>query len=105
MTRTPPAITVDRHVGLGNLLKDVYDELNDITYNSGANDLIVCRAERAAVAVKRLLIALEHDLLTSVPIEMDPRFIRKRVYFGDDRFAHDPSDTRPDAFANWREAR
>jgi hypothetical protein len=103
--RTPPAITVDRHMNLGNLLKDVFEELVDIMDNSGANDLIVRRAANAVVAINRLTIALEHDLLTTVSVEMDPRFILERVYSGDDRFGYGPTDHEPDAFANWHEVR
>jgi hypothetical protein len=45
--RTPPAIAVDRHMTLGNRLKDVFEELGDIMGNSGANDLIVRRTPDA----------------------------------------------------------
>lgn len=101
--RTPPAITVDRHMTLGNLLKDVFEELVDLMDNSGANDLIVRRAADAVVAINRLKVALEHDLYKLVPVDQDPRFMRERVYGGDDRFAYDATHPEPDAFANWHE--
>ena len=98
----PPAITVDRHMTLGNRLKDVFEELGDI--NSGANDLIVRRTPDAVVATNRLKVALEHDLHTLVSVEQDPRFILEQVD-GDDRFAYDRTQPEPDAFANWHEIR
>ena len=102
MTRESPAITVDRHVALGNMFKDVYDELADIINNSGANDLIVDRANNTLVAINRLMIALAHDLNQSASVDTDPRFILERVYSGDDRFEFGP-DAELDVFFNWRE--
>lgn len=103
--RTPPAITVDHHMTLGNLLKDAFEELVDIMDNSGANDLIVRRTADAVVAINRLKLALEQSLHTLVSVEQNPRFILERVYSGDERFGYDPTDPEPDAFANWHEVR
>ena len=105
MTRRYPDIDINRHVKLGNLLKDATAELVDIMDNSNANELIVQRASNAVVALHRLKIALEHDLITMVGTELDPRVIAERVYYGDERFefACDLDAVEPDAFANWRE--
>jgi hypothetical protein len=101
MNCKPPCLPVDRHIRLGNLLNDVFEELNDIAYSSGANDLIVRRAENAAVAVNRLRVALEDDLLATALV--DPRLILERVYRGFDRSKPVQLDIERHGLADWKE--
>jgi hypothetical protein len=89
--RTPPAITADRHMTLGNLLKDVTEEL------------IVRRASNAVVAINRLKTALEYELKLTIPLELDPRCILEQIYYGGGRFQLCSVEGEPDAFAHWRE--
>jgi hypothetical protein len=89
--RTPPVITVDRHMALGNLLKDVTEEL------------IVRWASNAVVAINRLKTALEYELKLTIPLELDPRCILEQIYYGGGRFQLCSVEGEPDAFAHWRE--
>ena len=106
MTHEPPAISIDRHVALGNMLKDVFNELADIMDNSGANRLIVDRTNNTLIAINRLMIALEEDLNDTVVSKSDPRSILDRVYRGDERL-ESQIVTRDalmhDAFAGYRD--
>jgi len=102
-TRLPP-LTIDDHMHLGNLLKDVRCSLSWLLRHSAVTSRLGRDAMRAVTALDQLRSSLDDRLYYLAPPSRDPRRIAPLVYFGEQHFhlrSFDPIEMEEDAFASW----
>jgi hypothetical protein len=104
MTTHHPPLTIDDHMHLGNLLKDVRCSLSWLLRHSAVTSKLGRDAMRVITAIDQLRSSLDDRLYYQAPPSHDPRRIAPLVYFGEQRFhlrSYDPDEMEADVFASW----
>jgi hypothetical protein len=104
MTARHPPLTIDDHMHLGNLLKDVRCSLSWLLRHSAVTSKLGRDAMRVITALDQLRSSLDDGLYYQAPPSCDPRRIAPLVYYGEQHFhlrSYDPDEIDADVFASW----
>lgn len=104
MSPREPPLTIDDHMHLGNLLKDVRCAVACLLRCSTLTSKLGRDAISAITALDKLRSSLDDRLYRQAPPFRDPRRIAPLVYFGEQHFhlrSYDPGAMETDVFASW----
>lgn len=104
MSPRQPPLTIDDHMHLSNLLKDLRCSVAYLLRRTSMTSKLGRVAMAAVVALDRLRDGLDDWLYRQAPPCRDPRHIRQSVYCGDQHFhlrSYDPEEIETDVFASW----
>jgi hypothetical protein len=104
MSRRKPPLTIDDHMHLSNLLKDLRCSVACLLRCTSMTSKLGRDAMAAVTVLDRLRDGLDDWLHRQAPPSRDPRRLAPNVYFGDQHFharSADPAEMETDVFASW----
>lgn len=104
MSPRQPPLTIDDHMHLSNLLKDLRCSMAYLLRRTSMTSKLGRDAMAAVAALDRLRDGLDDWLYRQAPPSRDPRRLAPNVYFVEQHFhqrSADPAEMETDVFASW----
>lgn len=104
MSPREPPLTIDDHMHLSNLLKDLRCSVACLLRCTTMTSKLGRDVMAAVTALDKLRCSLDDQLYRQAPPARDPRRLAQQVYFGEQRFhprSPDPTEVETDVFASW----
>src|SRR5581483_4211407 len=104
MSPRKPPLTIDDHMHLSNLLKDLRCSMLSLLRRTAMSSKLGHDAMAAVITLDKLRDSLDDQLRCQAQACRDPRHIKQSVYYGDHHFhwrSCDPGEIEADMFASW----